>query len=297
MKIRTRFVGNIEGVRLTYTECMRQVALVDHQPRPLSMLLPPLNKGVPEVVGNPMVVLAKEEEELGQQSVSHADVPRSSSSGDRILPLDLPYFLVPLILADDAHLVEAHVQGLPDAVAALEPAGGDMGGGRGLAEHVGDDPEQGSVGPEPQEAPREQVSVALEQGPGFAEQLHALAARRVPDVLDGGEQQDARFQPEVRRRLGLAQELVKELEDQVGADGVAYQYHLVERLPPFRAALILDAILREGLEQVVHLVGHVAGRVRGAERLVVIVIKTSQVLSAKVEPGSLGGGRRVQQSP
>lgn len=95
--------------------------------RPVPLRMPPHlgNELIPHLARNPVVRLCKEEEELG-----HAEAVRLASLEH------LPQLLLPLVVGNGGHLVGAHVQRLPDGVAALEEAGRDGRGLRAEAHHV-----------------------------------------------------------------------------------------------------------------------------------------------------------------
>lgn len=265
---------------------MRQISLVNHQPRSLRLLLPPLDKSVPQMTGDPVVILAKEEEELGRELFALLRIN---------VALNLPELLVPAVLANDLHLVHAHVQGLPDAVAALEEAGRDLGRVRREAQDCRHEPAQRAERPEPEKALGDGMRVGPDHGRA-PQQLHLLPLARPADVLDRREQQDPG--PEVHvggRRRGVPQVPVEDLQRDVASDRVAHEQDVVVGLALL--GTVFYAQRRQRVVRVLDLVFHIVGRVLPVERLVVTLAESCQVLAVDVKPGRLEIRRRINERP
>lgn len=188
------------------------------RPLALGMRLPRLDEAVAVLVGNPVVVLPKEHEELGDLVLG----------GEGLVP-NLPQLLGPGLVADDGHLVHAQVQRLVDAVARGEELGGDLGGVGRHAEDGGDEPAEEGGGEERQEALGEEGHVAREEGL-VAEGVEVDALGRLGEVGDGCEEEDARAEVEVGRGGRVVEVAVEELQGDVGAQGVAHENHIVKGL-------------------------------------------------------------------
>lgn len=257
---------------LTDTKVMRQVFLInlDSSPAPLmlrrifprSMLLPPYDEFIPSLVRNPMVILSKEDVELG-----HVSPVRDS------LVTNLPELVGPSLLRDHGHFIHTKVQCLMHPVAA------------GQKPHRG----CGSMGVHPQHPRRDEPQQGLRQqgrhpvryersiGPDHRDppqqvELHALGG--LCEVGDGGKEQDPRPQVQVRVQARVVHVPVEELQRQVRAQGMAHEHDVVEGLarpgPPGRDGVCGGQVLGAGLQLVLYVVGRVGARVEGGVMVCVV---------------------------
>lgn len=263
---------------------MRQIALVDLDPRPTPLvprgvlargvLLPLDDELVPVLVGNPVVVLPEEYIELG-----HLGVMRNS------LIANLPQLLGPRLLGDDGHLVHAEVQRLVDAVTAGQEARRGGGGVRVHAQDARGDEAQQRRGQQRQEPPGDDGRVPAEKRRA-AHQVELHALRAFGQVRDGGEEQDAGAQVQPGHGRGVVHVAVEELERQVRAERVADEDDVVEGLARAAAAARGDGVgggevLGARPQLVLDVVRRVGARVEGP--VVVRVVEARQVAPVDVE--------------
>lgn len=282
---------------------MRQVPLIDFDPGagPLvpwgilarGMFLSLDDELVPGLVGNPVIVFAKENIELWHVSVVCKG-----------LVANLPKLLSPRLLGDDGHLVHAQVQRLVDAVAASQEPRRDLCGVRVHAQDSRRHEAQQRRGQQRQEPPRDDGHVPAHEGRAAHEvELHALG--RPGQVRDGGEEQDPRAQVQARHGRGVVHVPVEELEGQVGAERVADEHDVVKGLaragpPGGDGARGRGEVPRARAQLVLHVVRRVVARVEGP--VVVRVVEALEVAAVDVEgypvlPLGLDGVQVPAQEP
>lgn len=264
---------------------MLDIPLVNRNARPATLLTspaPPLDKLVPHMVRNPVVLSAVKHEEPWRGQL-------------RRRGRHLPQLVTPLVLEDGVELRLAHVQRLQHAVPALEPLGRHVGGARREAHGVLDDPAQRPLRKEAQESLGVGDKVRLHGGQA-AHVVDARAALRQRERRNGGKEEESVAETEVRRAAGVLHVSVEDLDGDVGADGVAHEDDKVVGLVAAAAVLGADAARGDVLVDDVHLPVDVAGRVVRGEGLVLMVAEAGEVAAVDVVGrGGLGGVEEVAQ--
>lgn len=176
------------------------------------------NEGIAQIIVHPVIMLAVEEEEF-RRDITTA----GRGSG-------IPQSVVPFVFDDVFEFRATQVDGLPQAISALEPLGESCCCCCAETKAIAPYPLQRGLGYEINKSLGNAMQIVL-----YAGEVRALlqgrnleAARRTRNVADGGKEQEAMRKVEVG--FGIGGMAVERLDDNVGTNGVADEDDGVVRL-------------------------------------------------------------------